>query len=530
MCPYDRNGDQVATRTTIPSERIPFINGAPTMWEFLRSRAEATPDALMLVDEHDTAVSYAQALDRAERIAAGLYAQGYGPGAPVSWQLPTRIDTVVLSLALARLGAVQNPIIPLYRRREVESVLRQTGAQLFVIPREFRGFDFEAMARDLQDAGVPITVLIIDEGLPDGDPATLPAAPTDGDAIRWVYTTSGTTSEPKCVLHTDQTLITGGLGFAHGLDLRADDVHSILFPYAHIGGPDSLAMMLGAGIPALLMEVFTVEAALPLLRKNKVTITGGSTAFYTAFLAEQRKTPETPILPDMRVLSGGGAPKPAALFYQVRDEMGIRICHGYGMTECPMIVTCDPRHTDDQLANSEGAPIFGIEIEIRDEDHNPVGDDVPGAVWVRGPMVFKGYLDPIATRDAFDAKGFFFTGDNGFIRPDGNVTLVGRSKDMIIRKGENISPREIEDVLQKHPSITAAAVIGLPDEERGELVCAVLELRAGAPAPSLADVVAYCRDAGLMTQKLPERLEVLAELPRNPTMKILKKDLRARFS
>src|SRR6185437_499001 len=109
-----------------------------------------------------------------------------------------------------------------------------------------------------------------------------------------------------------------------------------------------------------------------------------------------------------RVLSVVAASMPTELFYQVRDEMGIRICHGYGMTECPMIVTCSPRHTDEQLANSEGAPIYGIEIEIRDEDRNLVGDNVPGAVWVRGPMVFKGYLDPIATRDAFDERGFFF--------------------------------------------------------------------------------------------------------------------------
>jgi acyl-CoA synthetase (AMP-forming)/AMP-acid ligase II len=155
---------------------------------------------------------------------------------------------------------------------------------------------------------------------------------------------------------------------------------------------------------------------------------------------------------------------------------------------------------------------------------------VDGEVQVRGPMLCRGYTDAALTAEAFDADGFFHTGDLGHVRPDGHVVLTGRKKDLIIRKGENVSPRELEDLLAAHPSVAAVAVIGLPDAARGERVCAVVELRPDAKPLALADVVAYCRQAGLMSQKIPEQLEVVDALPRNATLKILKHELRARFA
>jgi acyl-coenzyme A synthetase/AMP-(fatty) acid ligase len=186
------------------------------MWELIDRRAEATPEQSMLVDERDRALTFLEFRDRAERVAAGFQGMGIGEGTTVSWQLPTRIDTIVVSAALSRLGAVQNPIIHLYRQREVASLLRTTQAGWFVTPGIWREFDYSAMAAAILDehTGPPFRVLDGYTVLPDGDPATLPPPPTDGDEVRWLYSTSGTTSEPKAVRHSDATLIAGGTGIA----------------------------------------------------------------------------------------------------------------------------------------------------------------------------------------------------------------------------------------------------------------------------------------------------------------------------
>jgi cyclohexanecarboxylate-CoA ligase len=513
--------------------RVPLIEDAATLWELVAVRARLTPGATMLIDEHDRVLTFSEFVDQAERLAAGLFERGIGAGSRVTWQLPTRIETILLSMALARLGSVQNPVIPIYREREIASILEQTRAEFVIVPRVLRGFDHEAMVRGIVGAGESageITVLVVDDGLPEGDPSTLPPPPTDGDEVRWIYTTSGTTSNPKCVRHSDQTLITGGLGCARALEVRVDDVGSIPFPYAHIGGPDYFVLVLSSGIACVLLEAFVPDAACDVLRRHGVTITGSSTAFYIAVLAEQRKNPALRVLPRLRILTGGGAPKPAALFYQVRDELGARLVHGYGMTESPMITDGSPSDTDEQLANTEGPPIHGCELEIRDDAGRLVTRGVAGQIWVRGPMVCKGYLDAAATREAFDDDGFFSTGDVGIWREDGRVAIVGRTKDIIIRKGENISPREVEDVIQEHPAVAAVAVIGLPDAERGERVCAVIEVVGGERALSFPEIQQHCRAAGLATQKLPEQLEIVDTLPRNATMKVLKHALRERFT
>ena len=506
------------------------------MWELIDRRAAATPDRPMLLDEADRTLTFSEFRDRAERVAAGLAERGIGEGTPVSWQLPTRIDTVVLSAALCRLGAVQNPIIHLYREREVGFALRQTEPRLFFVPGPFRGFDYPDFARrvtaELDDAP---EVLVTDDGLPDGDAGALPPAPAGlppaAAPVRWIYYTSGSTADPKGVCHTDQSLIAGGWGLAVALDMSPDDVGSIAFPYAHIGGPDYLVTMLSLGFPALLLEAFSAPDVLPVLRRFGVTMVGGSTAFYQAFLAEQRKQPGQPILPTLRLMSGGGAPKPPELHYEVQREIGGRgTVHGYGMTEVPMIAQGSPHDTDEQLADTDGEPIVDIDVRIVGLDGHRAGPDEEGEIRVKGPMVFRGYTDPELTAAAFDADGFFRTGDLGRLRADGHLQVTGRLKDVIVRKGENISAKEIEDLLYTHPKVQDVAVIGLPDPERGERVCAVVQAAAGGEPLVFGEMVAFCREAGLMTQKIPEQLEVVDDLPRAATGKIVKTTLRDEYA
>jgi acyl-coenzyme A synthetase/AMP-(fatty) acid ligase len=488
----------------------------------------------MLIDESDRTVTFGQFAAGAESVAAGLFDMGIGPGSVVSWQLPSRIETILLSMALARLGAVQNPIIHIYREREVAFALRQTGATFFFVPGVWKDVDYVAMAdkigRDLE--GSP-TVVVAYDTLPEGDPSVLPAAPdpTSADEERWIYYTSGTTSDPKGVRHTDTTLVTGGRGLAVACAMSENDVGSIAFPFAHIAGPDYLVMVLALGFPAVLLESFVPALAVDVFARHGVTMAGGSTAFYQAYLNEQRKQPDTKIIPTLKCLSGGGAPMPPEIFYEVGREIGVTVAHGYGMTEIPMIAMGSLSDTDEQLANTVGKPVYGADIRIVTLDGDLAPPGVDGEVRVKGPMVCKGYTDPELTAEAFDGDGYFRTGDVGHIRPDGHVVLTGRLKDIIIRKGENISAKEIEDLLYEHAKVGDVAVIGLPDPARGERVCAVVQTAPGAEPLTFDEMVAHLAAAGLMAQKVPEQLELVDALPRNETLnKILKYKLREDYA
>ncbi|APE23219.1 MULTISPECIES: class I adenylate-forming enzyme family protein [Streptomyces] len=493
------------------------LSEARTLWELVERRAALTPDRPVLLQE-DRVLTFEGLRERAERCAAGLYAKGVRPGTVVAWQLPTRIETAVLSFALARIGAVQTPVIPFYRDKEVGFALRESKAEFFAVPGIWRGFDHAEMARRLGAHG--IFEAYDPESLPDGDPAVLPPPPSSGTDVRWIYWTSGTTSDPKGVLHTDRSLLAGGSCLAHALRLTSSDVGSMAFPYAHIAGPDYTVMLLLYGFPAVMFEQFALPEALAEYRRHGVTVAGGSTAFYAMFLAEQRKQPGEPVIPTLRLLAGGGAPKPPEIYHAVRKELGCQLTHGYGMTEVPMITMGDPDDTPENLATTEGRPPEGMEIRITDS----------GEVRLRGAAVCRGYLDPAQTAAAFDEDGFLITGDVGHLTPSGHLVLTGRIKDIIIRKGENISAKEIEDLLHRHPDVGDAAVIGLPDAERGERVCAVVEQPPGAAPLTLPAVTAFLRAAGLSVHKLPEQLEVVAALPRNETLrKVLKYQLRERF-
>lgn len=493
------------------------LSSARTLWELVDRRAGLTPDRPVLL-QGDRALTFGELRGRAERVAAGLYGMGVRPGTVVAWQLPTRIETALLSFALARLGAVQTPVIPFYRDREVGFALRESRAEFFAVPGTWRGFDHTELARRLGAKGV---FEAYDDGdLPDGDPRVLPPPPADGTSVRWIYWTSGTTSDPKGVLHTDRSLLAGGSCLAHALRLSAADVGSMAFPYAHIAGPDYTVMLLLYGFPAVMFEQFALPDALAEYRRHGVTVAGGSTAFYSMFLAEQRRRPGEKVVPTLRLLAGGGAPKPPELYHRVVREMGVQLTHGYGMTEVPMITMGAPDDTAENLATTEGRPPTGMEIRI-----------VDGEVRLKGEAVCQGYLDPAQTAQAFDRDGFLRTGDLGHVTGSGHLVLTGRLKDVIIRKGENISAKEIEDLLHRHPDVGDVAVVGLPDAERGERVCAVVEQPPGAGALTLEAVTSYLRAEGLSVHKLPEQLEVVDALPRNETLrKVLKYRLRERYS
>ncbi len=511
--------------------------GAPTLWGLIERRAEATPDAVLAHEDTGRELTFAEYHQASLRAAAGLHADhGVGRDTGVSWELPTWNESLVLVGALSRLGARQNPLIPIYRGREVGFITEQSGASLLIVPTVYRGFDYKAMADEVAAERSGLSVLVVDRDLPAGDPSGLPdvAAPPAAAAeapVRWLFYTSGTTADPKGAPHTDLTVMAPALAMAECLDIGPDDVSALIFPFTHIGGIGWLIAALMTGCTLLTTEVFDPKTTPGFLAANGVTLAGSGTPFHMAYLAAQRASDgDAPIFPSIRSYPGGGAPKPPQLHHDLKREIGgVGIVSGYGLTEAPIVVMATDRDPDQKLADTEGRPTPGVELIVVGLDGKRAGPGEEGEIRLKGPQVIRGYLDPSLDADAFDADGYFRSGDLGIVDPDGYVTITGRLKDVIIRHGENISAKEVEDLLYAHPAVADVAVIGLPDPVTGERACAVVAVAPGA-AFGFDDMVAYLKGEGLRAQAIPEQLELLETVPRNPAGKILKHTLREQFA
>lgn len=519
-------GDIAPLGEFVMNSRILQASG---IWSLFKRRVEETPDALMLIEgEGGKRVTFAQAYDIAERLAAGFYSKGIRENTVVTWQLPTGIQAVMTNLALARLRAIQNPVIHLYGKREVLLVLKRTNSSFFIagcISESDRN-DIEAALSGLQE---PPELIDMVEERPQASRKILPPI-IDDDTPRWVYYTSGTQSEPKGAMHNDTSLMLGGANLAAALNVTEKDVGTIAFPIAHIGGAMYLTMVLASGMSVVLLRRFDPPEACAVFRRWGVTTTGGSTPHYHALINQQSLHAKA-LIPSLRVVSGGGAPRPPGLYYDLKLSMGCPLIHNFGMTEVPLIAAGSLKHTDDQLANTDGYPVKGVDIRIIKANECLAKPGEIGEVRVKGDGVFRGYTDRPLDRLAFDKDGFFRTGDLATLREDGHLVIRGRLKDLIIRKGENISAQEVEAILVEHPKVSSAAVIGLPDLERGERVCAVVELVEPEQRLSLKEMVAFFQTQGVMKQKIPEQLEIVDALPRSQALnKVLKKPLVERFS
>ncbi|URM93960.1 AMP-binding protein [Actinomadura madurae] len=503
---------------------------ADTLSELLHLRAQRSAGEVGLVDEQGSPVTFAQLRERAAAMAAALAARGVGRGSRVAWQLPTRLNAVLVCLALSRLGAIQAPIIAQYRQRELNAAIADSQAAFLLVPGVWRGVDHVAMGRAVPTAPEVIT---IDDAFAESAPALAepPVAGGDGTEVAWVFFTSGSSGTPKGVLHSDRTLLMS----ARAMVIRgrageeADEVVAMPFPVAHIGGPLQLMSVLMHGRKIVLFEAFALPGSIDALRAHAVTMFGGGPAFYQALLAEQRRRPGETLLPALRKLTGGGAPCPPNLYGEVRDELGAKLMHSYGMTECPMVCVASPSDSDEQLTNTEGRPVPGLEVRIwADGAVAPAGAN--GEVQVRGAQTCLGYANDEHNATAFTPDGWFRTGDRARMRSDGYVEVTGRIKDLIIRKGEKIAPQELEQLIATHPAVAEAAVVGLPDRERGERVCAVIVPRHDAAPLELPDLTDHLLRADVMRQKLPEQLEIVAELPRRGLSKVDKARLRRQFT
>jgi acyl-CoA synthetase (AMP-forming)/AMP-acid ligase II len=311
--------------------------------------------------------------------------------------------------------------------------------------------------------------------------------------------------------------------------MHEDDVTALVFPVTHIGGANLHQASLITGCATVVVEQFG-PAAIEVLRAGGVTLPGAGQVFFLAYLEEQRRRDDGLLFPRARAFATGGAPKSPELHYLLQREMGAGLLTSYGMTECPLAVTCRPDAPDEKIANTEGRPNIGIELKVVDDTGAEVPAGTAGEICVKGAQLFVGYVDETLNREAFDDQGYLRTGDLGVLDEHGYLAIVGRIKDVIIRKGENISAREIEDLLFLHPDVREVAVIGIPDPKVGERCCALVVAETPGATVDFGDLASFLRAEGLMVQKIPELWQMITELPRNGQGKVLKAELRTRYA
>jgi len=510
----------------------------PGLSALLAARAAADPDRLYLVEglrEGGRSFTFRDVATRADRIAVALSRLGVRPGDVVSWQLPNWMECAALAAAIDRLGAVSNPIITIYREREVGFACRQARSRVLVVPGVVRGVDHRELATAVRGAAPDLEHVVTVRAEPaagqraleslEDDPAEpLPPSPHGPHDVASLFYTSGTTADPKGVLHTWSTL--GSVLHYHAQLFPAapDDVSLLQFPLTHIGGIGMFVMLpLRSGSSVVLMEAYDPELAVDLIERHRVTSAGGPPAVLQGIFAAKNYSPEK--VRSVRSSGSGAADVSPELMRQVQQRLAAFAFRSYGMTECPMFTS--GRHGDsvEQLCGTDGRPVPGAEARLVDEAGRPVGPGVEGEVEAYGPQLCVGYLDA-SLNTAFTADGFFRTGDLAVCDAEGYLRITGRRKDVIIRKGENLSAKGIEDELAEHPKIADVAVVGVADAAAGERVCACVVLRPGAGGLTLAEVRTFMEGRGVMRQKIPEQLEVMPELPRNATGKVRKDLLR----
>lgn len=486
-------------------------------WALVEEAAQRRPDGIVLADGYGRSLTAVAFRDESERAAAGLLARQIGPGDVVAWQLPTTLEAAVLAGACARLGVVQNPIIPVFRHREVGFIVEQVQARLVIVPETWRGFGHGDMARSLRPDALALDLENVPGPairLPAGDPAALPLPPGAPDECRWIYYSSGTTADPKGARHTDRSVIASSNGMTGGLGLRTGEVYPIAWPFAHIGGVSMLSAVLRAGGTLVLFDTFDPLTTPERMAAHRPTILGSATPFFHAYIAAQRRHGDRRLFPALRACVGGGAATPQTVNREVAEVLGVRgVAGAWGLTEFPVASSETP--DDREVGSTVGRPAAGVQVRV-----------VDGELRLKGPQCFLGYVDSSLDAEAFDDAGWLRTGDLGSVDANGRIRVEGRSKDVIVRNAENVSALEVEDALLRHPGVADVAVIGVPDEESGERVCAVVVAAPGHEI-TLTALAEHCRAQGLARYKCPERLRVVDELPRNPMGKVVKRALQA---
>jgi len=496
--------------------------------------ARAHPDVPVIFHgaAYSETVSLADLVDRAARCAAAFLSLGVQPGDTVAIQVPSRIEGVIAQAAAVLAGAVLVPVVPVYGPHELGFILRESRARLLVTPDRWGRRDYLADLHRLGGCPDLSSVAVIADSVPQGyidfgqlvkgsEPLATPVTAGPDDVCLLVYT-SGTTGQPKGVQHTHTTLLAELRTRLTGVS--SDSVILAAFPSGHVAGTLALFRMLLQGVPHVVMEAWDASTAARLINEHGVTATGGTPFFLTTLLDLAGEVD----LSCLREYGVGGASVPPSVIERAHQR-GIMAFRTYGSSEHPTVSGGSSKDALDKRAHTDGRLLDGVEVRIVGDALQDLPAGTPGEILSRGPELFVGYRDSALDADAFLPGGWFRTGDIGVLDADGYLTITDRRKDLIIRGGENLSSKLIEDVLTDHEAVAEASVVAAPDPLYGERVCAFVVLRPAA-ALSLADIRAHFSAAGTARHLTPERLEIVDDLPRTATGKVRKDELRRRLS
>ncbi len=494
----------------------------------------ADPDFVVFL-AGDERMTRGELLADAEALSVSLAELGLQPGDVVSFQTPNWIEAAVINLACAMSGLIINPIVPIYRDHEVSMMLGDCGAKAFFVASTFRNFDYAAMAErlrpDLPELQHVITVRgasgttyenLVKAGR--GKPFQRPQV--DAGAVKMLLYTSGTTGRPKGVLHSHNTLNRVLRMTVEHWGINPGDAIIMPSPVTHVSGyANGLELPLIGQTRSIMMEVWNAQDALALIEQHQVTGTVAATPFLIE-LASAAAAAGTR-LPSLRFFACGGAAVPPEVIPTANKAFeNCAAFRVFGSSEVPLVTLGYPGRENEHLAASTDGAIVDYDVRIVDDQENDVAPGQHGEILARGPAMFLGYADQQQTADAISADGYFRTGDIGCITPEGAVLITGRKKDLIIRGGENISAKEIEDVLHTHAAVKEATVVAMPHARLGEGICAYVILRDGGSVDAHG-LAKHVEASGLAKQKIPERFEFVDDFPRTASGKIRKDQLRA---
>jgi cyclohexanecarboxylate-CoA ligase len=499
--------------------------------------AAATPDKIAAIDPRGE-LTYGELKRRSDRAALGLLELGVRPGDVVSFQLPNWTEFLIVHFAVTRIGAVNNPLIPIYRDREVGFMVGLARSKVIIVPREFRGYDYPAMVDRLRGDWPDLQHVLVVDG-PSWqefidtpweqrrDPAELAALRPDPNDVTLLIFTSGTTGEPKGVMHTHNTLIAANAPLPARLGVGPDSVIHMASTFAHLTG-----FLYGARLPtqvggatAVYQDVWHAPTFVDLVERHRISYTSAATPFLVDTLGVPDLADRD--LSSLQRFCCMGAPIPRAVVRDAKRKLpGLAVLGGWGQTENALVTLGIPGDPEEKIVERDGYPWPGMSVRVVDEAGQPLPAGQEGALQVTGPFLFVGYWErPEQTRASFDGE-WFATGDLATIDAEGYLSITGRTKDMIIRGGENIPVAYVENVLYEHPDLADVALVGVPDPRLQERACAVVTLKPGADGFDLARMREFLGAKGVAKQYWPERLEVFDALPRTASGKIRKFELR----
>lgn len=519
--------------------------GDASLADYWQQTARAMPDKIAVVDNHGASYTYSALDHAASCLANWMLAKGIESGDRIAFQLPGWCEFTVIYLACLKIGAVSVPLLPSWREAELVWVLNKCQAKMFFAPTLFKQTRPVDLILPLQnqlpqlqqivgvDKLAPATSsLSLSQIIADNTPLTT-AITTHGDELAAVLFTSGTEGLPKGVMLTHNNILASERAYCARLNLTWQDVFMMPAPLGHATGfLHGVTAPFLIGARSVLLDIFTPDACLALIEQQRCTCMLGTTPFVYDLLNVLEKQPAD--LSALRFFLCGGTTIPKKVARECQ-QLGIKLLSVYGSTESsPHAVV----NLDDPLSrfmHTDGYAAAGVEIKVVDDARKTLPPGCEGEEASRGPNVFMGYFDePELTARALDEEGWYYSGDLCRMDEAGYIKITGRKKDIIVRGGENISSREVEDILLQHPKIHDACVVAMPDERLGERSCAYVVLKAPHHSLSLEEVVAFFSRKRVAKYKYPEHIVVIEKLPRTASGKIqkflLRKDIMRRLT